>query len=138
VAVLEINWKPSRKELWQFAAIWLVFFSALGAWWWYDSGSYSVAKWLWAAAAAVGVPGLIFPQLMRPIYVGWMVAAFPIGWTVSHLLLGTLYYLIVTPIGAMLRLAGNDPMHRKFERDAKTYWVEHRTGDDPATYFRQF
>jgi hypothetical protein len=29
-------------------------------------------------------------------------------------------------------------MKREFDREAKTYWVEHRTGDDPATYFRQF
>ena len=137
MAVLEINWNPTRKELWQFAGMWLVFFSALGAWWWWD-GSVTVAKWLWIAAVAVGVPGLIFPALMRPIYVGWMVAAFPIGWTVSHLMLGTMYYLILTPVGALLRAFGNDPMHRKFDRDAKTYWVEHRTGDDPGTYFRQF
>jgi hypothetical protein len=137
MALLDINWSPSRKELRQFAAIWLVFFAALGVWWWYD-GSATVARWLWIAAVAVGLPGLVMPALMRPIYVGWMAAAFPIGWVVSHLLLGTLYFLILTPIGLLLRLLGNDPMNRELDRAAKTYWVEHRTGDDPSTYFRQF
>jgi len=137
MAMIEINWKPTRKELRQFAGIWLVFFGAFGAWRYY-MGSHAVAQWLWLAAAAVGIPGLILPALVRPIYVGWMVLAFPIGWTVSHLLLGTIYYLVLTPFGLLMRATGNDPMKRKFDRQAKSYWAEHRTGDDPSTYFRQY
>jgi hypothetical protein len=138
MAIIDINWHPSRKELRQFAAIWLGFFGLLGLWWWYDTGSYAVAGWLWAAAVTVGLSGLAVPALVRPIYVTWMALAFPIGWTVSHLLLGFLYFFLITPIGLLLRATGTDPMKRKLERDAKSYWVEHRTGDDPATYFRQF
>ena len=137
MAMIDVNWNPSRKELRQFAGIWLVFFSLLGAWWWVD-GSQTVARWMWVAAAVVGTIGLAVPVSVKPIYVGWMALAFPIGWTVSHLLLGAIYYLVLTPIGLLLRASGNDPMKRAFDRDAETYWVEHRTGDDPSTYFRQF
>jgi hypothetical protein len=135
--LIDINWKPSQKELRQFAGIWLVFFGGLGAWWWF-SGSTTVAQWLWIAAVGIGVPGLAIPTLVRPIYVLWMALAFPIGWTVSHLLLGIIFYLVITPIGLLVRMLGNDPMTRTLDRNAKSYWVEHRTGADPKSYFKQF
>ena len=66
-----------------------------------------------------------------------MVAAFPIGWTVSHLLLGSIFYLVITPIGLLLRALGHDPMERKFDREAKTYWIEHERAET-ARYFRMY
>jgi hypothetical protein len=67
-----------------------------------------------------------------------MVLAFPIGWTVSHLLLGSIFYGVITPIGLLLRASGHDPMMRKFDRNASSYWIDHRTGGDPTSYLRQF
>lgn len=138
MAVLDINWKPSTRELRQFAGLWLVFFSALGGYFYYRDPSSSAAIALTAAAVLVGVPGLAAPAIMRPIYLTWMVAAFPIGWTVSHLLLGTIFYLVITPIGLVLRMLGHDPMNRRLDREATTYWNEHVTGRDSSRYFRQF
>ena len=138
MALIEINWKPSAKEVRQFAGLCLVIFGLMGAWSWHRSGTIDTARWFWLAAGGIGLTGLTVPALVRPLYVGWMLAAFPIGWTVSHLLLGAIYFLLLTPLGIMLRLIGHDPMKRAFEPEADTYWVEHHTGGDPKTYFRQF
>ncbi|RMD81653.1 MAG: hypothetical protein D6815_11195 [Candidatus Dadabacteria bacterium] len=137
MAMIEINWNPGRRELRQFAGLWLAVFGALGGWKLYASAAAAGWPWL-GAAVAVGLPGLVWPALVRPLYVAWMALAFPIGWTVSHLLLALIYYGVVTPIGLVLRLRGVDPMNRRFEPEATTYWVEHRTGDDKSRYFRQF
>ncbi|TFH22703.1 MAG: hypothetical protein E4H03_07850 [Myxococcales bacterium] len=138
MAILDINWKPSTKELRQFAALCLAIFGGIGAWGAYRHGFEGSARWFLIAGAAIGVPGLIVPMLVRPIYVAWMVLAFPIGWTVSHLLLGFIFYGVITPVGLLVRLFGYDPMQRKLEPEAATYWAEHRTGGDPSSYFRQF
>jgi hypothetical protein len=138
MAVIEIDWHPTRRTLRQFAVLWLVAFSLVGLWAAYRHDSIGVALWLWGPAAVVGSVGLVFPPLMRPVYLSCICLAFPIGWTVSHLLLGLIYYGLITPIGSVMRLSGYDPMKRKFERGAGSYWVHHESGGDSPRYFRQF
>jgi hypothetical protein len=138
VAMMEINWDPSRKELRQFGFLCLAFFGGLAAWNYHSHGELTLGVQLLAAAAAIGgVLGAAAPQLLKWVFVGWIVAVFPIGWTVSHLLLGAIYFFVLTPIGLLLRVLGHDPMNRTLDRDAKTYWTTHEQAP-VARYFRQF
>ena len=138
MAVLDVNWNPEKKDLRAFGGMWLVFFAAIAAYLHFRTGYAWLAPYVGGAAVVIGLLGLAIPKAVKPIYVAWMVAAFPIGWTISHLLLGAIFYLLITPIGLVMRVVGYDPMTRKFEPEATTYWTEHRTGDDPSSYFRQF
>ena len=51
--------------------------------------------------------GWLRPDWARPLYVGWLYAVFPIGWTISHLILAVIYFLILTPIDSWY--AGSGP-----------------------------
>jgi hypothetical protein len=135
--MMEINWNPSRKELRQFGFLCLVFFGGLAAVRWHNHGLTLSVELLSAAALVGGVLGAVAPQLLKWIFVGWIVAVFPIGWTISHLLLGFIFFFVLTPIGLLLRALGQDPMNRRFDRDAKTYWTTHEQAP-VARYFRQF
>jgi hypothetical protein len=137
MAMMEINWNPSRKELRQFGFLCLVFFGGLASWRYYHSGLTIGVEILAAAALIGGVLGAVAPQLLKWIFVGWIVAVFPIGWTVSHLLLGFIFFFVLTPIGLLLRVLGHDPMNRTLDRSAKTYWTTHEQAP-VARYFRQF
>ncbi len=138
MAVIDVNWNPSNKELRAFGGMWLVFFSAIAAYLHFRTGYAWLAPYIGGAALLIGSIGLAIPKAVKPVYVAWMIAAFPIGWTISHLLLGAIFYLLITPIGLVMRVTGYDPMNRKFDPEATTYWSEHRTGGDPSTYFRQY
>jgi hypothetical protein len=137
MAMMEINWKPSRRELRQFGLLCLLVFGGFAASIYFRGGSRLTMQLLSAAALVGGVLGVAAPMALKPIYVGWMVAAFPIGWTVSHVLLGLIFYGLLTPLGLLMRVVGYDPMHRGFDRDAKSYWIAH---ERPRVdrYFRQF
>jgi hypothetical protein len=137
MAIVDINWNPSSRELRQFAAIWIVFFGGFGAssMWLKDSPQTALAFWF---VAMFGVLGLAAPGLLRPIYVAWMALVWPIGWVVSHLLLGIVFYLVFTPIGLLMRAVGYDPLTREIDRDAKTYWTPHEEAADSSRYFKQF
>ena len=65
-------------------------------------------------------------------------ATFPIGLGVSHFILAVVYYLVLTPIGLLLRFSSYDPMGRRFDRSAKTYWTPHETEEGTERYFKQF
>jgi hypothetical protein len=92
---------------------------------------------VWAAAGVIGVAGLINPSWVKPVFLLWMGLAYPIGWTVSHLMLAVILYLVITPVGLVMRLCGYDPMERRFDRSATSYWVAHNPGGDTRRYFRQ-
>jgi len=95
-----------------------------------------------AVVGGIGVLGAlaiwVAPALGRRLYVGWMLAATPAGWTISHLVLGAVFFLVLFPIGWIMRLVGRDPMERTFDREARSYWIERDRRSEPARYFRQF
>ena len=138
MALLEVKLRPSARDLRWFGLIMLLFFGFLATVIWWGSGGARVPVVLVAVGAALCGVYYLLPPLRRLFYVGWMRAAYPIGWVVSHALVGLIYFGILTPAGWALRLSGREPMHRKFLRNAQTYWVERRSGEEPARYFRQF
>ncbi|MEO8497939.1 MAG: SxtJ family membrane protein [Planctomycetota bacterium] len=138
MALVDINWHPSRKELRVFSLL-LIGFGAIVAAILYrrlDDPIPSVAVML--VTGAIGLVGLVAPLLVRPVYIVWMGLAFPIGWTVSHVMMLAVYYFVLTPIGLAMRLCGRDPMQRRIDLEAKTYWLPRSTRGDLKSYFRQF
>lgn len=132
----EINFDPDDRELRIFSLLWLVGFGVLGG-----LAAWRGSVWapaLWGVAVAGAAIGLISPRTVKPVYVAWMVAAFPIGWAVSLALLALVYYLVFTPLAFVFRLAGRDALGRRFDRDADTYWVRRPPTPGVERYFRQF
>lgn len=138
MAVIEINKNPSPKELAWFGVMFLAFFSLIGGVVWWRFEAQATAYTLWAVAAAIVAVYYVVPAAQKPIYLGWLYAAFPIGWVISHLVMGIIYYLVITPFALVFKVIGRDALDRKIDKNAKTYWVEHRTGGDPQRYFKQF
>lgn len=136
--MLDVNWSPSPKQLRQFAGALAVFLGLLAAWLWHKTYGAPLVGALAGAGVLAGIVGLVRPTWMRWVYVSWMALAFPIGWLMSHLLLATVFYLVVTPIGAIMRLCGYDPLRRKLDRQASTYWLKRQPPDDAQRYFKQF
>lgn len=120
----DIQFDPTRKTLRQFAGLWLAFVGMLALWHGLARGRIVLALVLGLLASVVGVLGLIRPEWMRFIYVGWMVLAFPIGWTISQVMLVVMFFGLFVPIGLAFRLLGRDPLQRpparvKFVLDAQ-------------------
>ena len=79
----------------------------------------------------------IFMLAVAPVFVGWMVLVYPVGWLASHLLLACVYYGLFTPLGLFFRVIGRDVLGRRFRRDQDSYWAVKPGAEDVRSYFRQ-
>ncbi len=141
--LVELNRDPAPREVRQFARVWLpAICLALALWATFRLGS--VPAMVLAAAGLVSILlGMSRPAWLRPVHVAWLVAAYPIGWLLAHLLLAAIYFLLIAPIGLILRVARRDPLARTFDREAESYWTPRAYQTPPESidrerYFRQF
>jgi hypothetical protein len=139
MALMEVDWHPGKKQLRTFGVSGFVASMVLAG----------VLVFLWGVAVAwalgVLVAGvlillcsLISPKAARILYLVLTVAALPIGFVVSFVLLASFYFLLLTPVGLIFRLIGRDPLHRSFDRSADSYWVPRRPPTNMNRYFHQF
>lgn len=98
--------------------------------------------WTWGYAgvgAAVALAGTLRPSTVRWVYTGAMILAFPIGWTVTRVILAAVYYLMFTPLAMIFRLMGRDELRLKRpSAPPDSYWQRRRPPPAAADYFRQF
>ena len=138
MSLIKINRNPPRSQLAVFGLIWLVFFAGFGALMLWRGRPWSLVGPVWVMAAVVPAIGWIVPAFMRIVYLGMAYLTFPIGFVLSFVLMVIIYYLVLTPVGLIMRIVGYDPIRRAFEPKAQSYWIA-RSGDDSAKrYFRQF
>ena len=136
--MLPINRNPSARDLRSFARLWLpLFVFAIGAVLWFRFERPVAALAVWIAGAVVAAAALASQPIARRVFVGLMIATYPIGLVVSTLALAVLFYLVITPIGWVMRLAGRDPL-RLADRTRASEWVPYHQNDDPKGAYRQF
>ncbi|MGQ9560883.1 MAG: SxtJ family membrane protein [Candidatus Oleimicrobiaceae bacterium] len=98
-----------------------------------------LSRLLFCAAATISLVALTLPGLLRPVYRVSLLLGRALGWFNSQLLLTLTYYLVVTPIGLVLRLFGHDPLHRRLEPTRRSYWRTREPQPLGETYWeRQF
>jgi Saxitoxin biosynthesis operon protein SxtJ len=80
---------------------------------------------IWAGIVSVLLilPALTWPTSLSWVYKGWMAVGNVLGWINTRIILGAVFYLVVTPIGAVRRLLGKDPMGKKLQSDVDSYRV---------------
>lgn len=133
----DVPFRPSRRVLRQFAALVLVVFGGAAVWFAaHDEPQRAVV--LGIVAAAIGLLGLVLPRAVRPVFVAWMLVAFPIGWTISRILLALIFYGLFTPIGLTFRLLGRDRLARYRRADRTTYWTAKAVPSGRRSYTRPF
>ena len=132
-----ISTRLSERELKRFGvtvAIPLAMLAAIGAW----RGHTLFPTALAVLAAVLAGLALLAPGRLGPVHRVWMRGAHALGWFNTRVLLGVVYFLVITPTGIVMRLTGRDPLHRRL-RDGRSYWLERKRHPDPrGSMERQF
>ena len=114
----------STKELRSFAlvmmwAIPLLFIVIIP--WLFDTAAKYQVLWL---SGLLGGLYLVFPKGIYPFYRVWMFIAGILGWINTRLLLGIVFYLLILPIGFVMRTLGKLHYRAKLKEDSSTFWIK--------------
>jgi ABC-type uncharacterized transport system permease subunit len=93
---------------------------------------------IWVVGALAGLSSLLLPAANLPLYVVLTLITYPIGLVLSYVLMAFVFYVIFTPVGLWFRLIGRDPLHRKFDPNAESYWIPHGAPKSADRYFKQY
>ena len=139
MALIDINWKPDRNELRKFGEISLAMLTVIAlVFYWLDRLAAVGSLYLCAAGLGIFILSRISTKLVKPFYLLLYAIALPIGFVLTNILMAIIYFIILTPVGLIFRLIHRDPLKRKLDPNAKTYWMPHRTPDALKRYFNQF
>lgn len=86
--------------------------------------------WPWPVVAVFLTTSLFLPDVLRLPFVWWMRLGHLLSKVTTPLILGILFYIVVTPVGAARRLLRKDSMSRKLDPSTKSYRVDSRQPDD--------
>lgn len=101
-------------------------------------GAYATAFVLALLAVAFGLLARGAPERLAPLNRAWFRLGELLGRVVSPIVLGILFFVVVTPVGVIGRLFGRDPLRLR-KKDAASYWVERtETTPAPESFRRQF
>ena len=66
--------------------------------------------------------GLLFSSILKPLQKAWMALSIVIGFFVSRIILTILFYLVITPIGIVIRLMNKDILDERIDKRKDSYW----------------
>jgi hypothetical protein len=126
----------SRKQLRSFGLILAAGFLVVAMWPMVMRGQ-PLRSWALTISLLFGLGGLVVPGALRWPYRIWMAIGYVLGWINSKIILGSLFYVMFTPVRLILLAVGHDPMNRGFDGASPTYRVT-RVRRPPSHMKHQF
>ena len=118
---------PSNRN---FGFLFAGVFALLAAYGGYHGANVTtVYGWL-IAGVIIGLVAIIAPGLLTPFNRAWMKLGELMGKVVSPLVLGVIFFVLITPVALVTRLFGRDELHLK-KTNASSYWID-RVPPGPA------
>jgi predicted membrane metal-binding protein len=120
-----------------FGIVFAVVFAVIGLWPFLFGGM--VRWWSLAIAAAFLAVALVRPALLEPLNRLWTKFGLLLNRIVSPLVMGLLFFVVITPFALGARLAGKDLLRLKHDPEAESYWIPREPpGPSPETIKNQY
>ena len=120
-----------------FGLVFAAVFTIIGLWPWLFGGEVRIWS-LVVGAAFLGVAWL-WPAALAPLNRVWTRFGMLLHRIVSPVVLGVMFFVVVTPTGLLMRALGKDPLRLRLDRNAGSYWIDRQPpGPAPDTLNNQF
>ena len=104
-----------------FGIVFFVFFVIVSVWLFFKNGEFII--WPIIVAVVFLILGLTNSKLLTPLNKAWNQFGILLGNFIAPIVMGIIFFLVVTPTGLILRLMRKDLLRLKKNKDKKTYWV---------------
>jgi hypothetical protein len=95
--------------------------------------------WSLALSAAFLAIAWLFPAVLAPLNRAWARFGLLLHRLVSPIVLGVMFFLVITPMGLIMRALGKNPLRLRFDPAARSYWLPRQPpGPAPDTLNNQF
>ena len=99
----------------------------------------AVRLWSLGVAAVFAVLAFAAPNILAPLNRLWTRLGLLLHTVVNPIVLGIMFYLVITPMGLVMRFLGKDPLRLKRDPEASSYWIERvPPGPEPESLGEQF
>ena len=132
---IEKNLLPSNKKFgYTFSIIFSLFFL-----YFFIYGSFQTYIIFGFISFLFLLMAIFFSELLLPLNILWFRLGIILGKIISPIVIGLIFFFIITPIALLGRLMGRDELKLKRNKVSETYWVERKpVGPDPKTFKNQF
>ena len=130
--------EPTSRDLTILALLFLGILTVIGAYQYFWKGSDS--WYYWVGVGVVLAALRLIPPVFRQLYRLWLRFSVILGYFISRIILVITFFVAVLPIGILMRMFGKDPMDRKLDPQASSYWAKREDEEDYSIerYERQF
>jgi hypothetical protein len=102
-------------------------------------GTSDLYWYLYASAAVAAFASLLLPLLLKPLFILFSYFGFVMNWVVTHIILTFVFFIVITPVGWLLRLLGKKLIDDSFPDRVESYWINRdQNKTDKESYTRQF
>tara|TARA_B100001564_G_scaffold311329_1_gene283552 strand:+ start:269 stop:538 length:270 start_codon:yes stop_codon:yes gene_type:complete len=67
--------------------------------------------------------GIINSKILTPLKKGWIKLGEILGKIIAPIVMGFVYFIIITPIGILMKVLGKDLLNVKYNKN-KSYWIK--------------
>ena len=117
-----------------FGLLFFVVFLIISLWPLTHEGSIRI--WSVIISAVFLILGLLNSKLLAPLNLFWFKLGMILGAIISPIVMGIVFFLVVTPTGLILRIMGKDLLNKKYDKEKETYWIKRNASI--GTMKRQF
>jgi hypothetical protein len=125
--------KTEQEQAKEFALVLPVVLGVLAMvfWWgpWFLPQKKSLSLPLLIAGPSVCLVAVLVPPLWLRFFRVWMKFAEGLGWVMTRVILSVFYFLILTPVGVVMRIFGRRPLDLGWKDGKATYWIDKKPGE---------
>ena len=82
-----------------------------------------IRLWSLLISSVFLILGLVNSKILTPLNKFWFKFGFLLGKIISPIVMGLIFFLVVTPIGIIMRILAKDLLNLKYNKN-KSYWIE--------------